>query len=84
MEKVEEGQPFSVIVDYAHTEDSLAQLLDAVREVAKEGSLPSSDAARLGPDQEAQDGRRGGEGQRRGNRDNDNPKLRTRSPSSGD
>jgi len=35
MEKVDEGQPFGVIVDYAHTEDSLAQLLDAVREVAK-------------------------------------------------
>ncbi len=31
MEKVEAGQPFSVIVDYAHTEDSLAKLLDAVR-----------------------------------------------------
>ncbi len=35
MEKVDEGQPFGVIVDYAHTEDSLVQLLDAVREVAK-------------------------------------------------
>ncbi len=34
MEKVDAGQPFSVIVDYAHTEDSLAKLLDAVREIA--------------------------------------------------
>ena len=35
MEKVEEGQPFGVIVDYAHTEDSLAKLLEAVREVTQ-------------------------------------------------
>jgi UDP-N-acetylmuramoyl-L-alanyl-D-glutamate--2,6-diaminopimelate ligase len=35
MEKVDEGQPFGVIVDYAHTEGSLAQLLEAVREVAE-------------------------------------------------
>jgi UDP-N-acetylmuramoyl-L-alanyl-D-glutamate--2,6-diaminopimelate ligase len=34
MEKVDAGQCFSVIVDYAHTEDSLAKLLDAVREIA--------------------------------------------------
>ncbi len=34
MEKVEAGQCFGVIVDYAHTEDSLAKLLDAVREIA--------------------------------------------------
>jgi UDP-N-acetylmuramoyl-L-alanyl-D-glutamate--2,6-diaminopimelate ligase len=33
MEKVEAGQCFGVIVDYAHTEDSLAKLLDAVREI---------------------------------------------------
>jgi UDP-N-acetylmuramoyl-L-alanyl-D-glutamate--2,6-diaminopimelate ligase len=33
MEKVDAGQCFSVIVDYAHTEDSLAKLLDAVREI---------------------------------------------------
>ena len=34
MEKVDEGQPFGVIVDYAHTEDSLMQLLEAVQEMA--------------------------------------------------
>jgi UDP-N-acetylmuramoyl-L-alanyl-D-glutamate--2,6-diaminopimelate ligase len=35
MEKVDEGQPFGVVVDYAHTEQSLVLLLEAVREVAK-------------------------------------------------
>jgi UDP-N-acetylmuramoyl-L-alanyl-D-glutamate--2,6-diaminopimelate ligase len=35
MEKVDEGQPYGVVVDYAHTEDSLASLLEAVRTMAK-------------------------------------------------
>ena len=32
-EPVEAGQPFSVYVDYAHTEESLAAVLDALREM---------------------------------------------------
>ncbi len=35
-EPVEAGQDFSVIVDYAHTEDALAQLLAAVRQLCRE------------------------------------------------
>ncbi len=34
MEQVDAGQPFGVFVDYAHTEDALIRLLEAVREVA--------------------------------------------------
>ncbi|HTP03825.1 MAG TPA: UDP-N-acetylmuramoyl-L-alanyl-D-glutamate--2,6-diaminopimelate ligase [Nitrospirota bacterium] len=33
MEKVDEGQPFSVVADYAHTEDALVRLLETVREI---------------------------------------------------
>jgi UDP-N-acetylmuramoyl-L-alanyl-D-glutamate--2,6-diaminopimelate ligase len=33
MEKVDAGQPFGVLVDYAHTEGSLRSLLDTVREM---------------------------------------------------
>ncbi len=35
LEKVEAGQPFGVAVDYAHTEDALVRLLDAVGEIVR-------------------------------------------------
>ncbi len=35
MEKIGDGRPFSVIVDYAHTEDALDRLLEAVSEIAE-------------------------------------------------
>jgi UDP-N-acetylmuramoyl-L-alanyl-D-glutamate--2,6-diaminopimelate ligase len=38
MEAIDAGQPFSVLVDYAHTPDSLVNVLRAAREVC-EGSL---------------------------------------------
>ncbi|TAL14721.1 MAG: UDP-N-acetylmuramoyl-L-alanyl-D-glutamate--2,6-diaminopimelate ligase, partial [Frankiales bacterium] len=33
MERVDAGQPFLAVVDYAHTPDAVARLLDAVRRV---------------------------------------------------
>ncbi len=33
MEKVDEGQSFCVVADYAHTEDALVRLLETVREI---------------------------------------------------
>jgi UDP-N-acetylmuramoyl-L-alanyl-D-glutamate--2,6-diaminopimelate ligase len=37
MERVESGQPFRVIVDYAHTPDSLAKVLDNLAPLAAAG-----------------------------------------------
>jgi UDP-N-acetylmuramoyl-L-alanyl-D-glutamate--2,6-diaminopimelate ligase len=34
LERVEAGQPYAVLVDYAHTEDALARVLCAVRELS--------------------------------------------------
>ena len=39
-EAIEEGQPFPVIVDYAHTPDSLDNVLRAARELVDGGRLP--------------------------------------------
>ncbi len=35
LELIDEGQPFTVVVDYAHTEDSLDQVLSMFRELTK-------------------------------------------------
>ncbi|MFA5072696.1 MAG: UDP-N-acetylmuramoyl-L-alanyl-D-glutamate--2,6-diaminopimelate ligase [Nitrospirota bacterium] len=35
MEKINEGQAYGVLVDYAHTEDALVRLLEAVREITE-------------------------------------------------
>ncbi|MBN1193597.1 MAG: UDP-N-acetylmuramoyl-L-alanyl-D-glutamate--2,6-diaminopimelate ligase [Coriobacteriia bacterium] len=35
LERIDEGQPFTVLVDYAHTPDSLAKAIAAVRQVAQ-------------------------------------------------
>ncbi len=37
MERIEQGQPFTVIVDYAHTPDSLAKVLDNLAPMAAAG-----------------------------------------------
>ena len=36
LEPVEAGQPFAILVDYAHTEDALTRLLEAVRNLTDE------------------------------------------------
>ncbi|MBA2264937.1 MAG: UDP-N-acetylmuramoyl-L-alanyl-D-glutamate--2,6-diaminopimelate ligase, partial [Chloroflexi bacterium] len=55
MQRVEAGQPFAVIVDYAHTEDSLRKVLEMLRPVtagqliAVFGSAGERDATKRGP-----------------------------------
>jgi UDP-N-acetylmuramoyl-L-alanyl-D-glutamate--2,6-diaminopimelate ligase len=55
MERVDAGQPFTVIVDYAHTEDSLRKVLDILRPlttgrlIAVFGSAGERDATKRAP-----------------------------------
>ncbi len=39
-ETIDEGQPFSVVVDYAHTDDALKNLIEAARALLARGSKP--------------------------------------------
>ena len=45
---MDEGQPFGVIVDYAHTEDSLVRSSTRSGRLPQGGSSPFSDAAATG------------------------------------
>lgn len=38
-QRIDEGQPFLVIVDYAHTDDALRNLIQTARELNKEGRI---------------------------------------------
>jgi UDP-N-acetylmuramoyl-L-alanyl-D-glutamate--2,6-diaminopimelate ligase len=55
MERVDAGQPFAVIVDYAHTEDSLRKVLEVLRPLTKGrliavfGSAGERDPTKRGP-----------------------------------
>lgn len=39
MERIDEGQPFAVVVDYAHTPDSLCKVLTVLRQAAGNGRI---------------------------------------------
>ncbi len=65
---VDAGQPFTVIVDYAHTDDALRNLIALARQMTAQTGGASDYAVRLRrrprPHQAAQDGPGGGRGQR--------------------
>jgi UDP-N-acetylmuramoyl-L-alanyl-D-glutamate--2,6-diaminopimelate ligase len=48
MEALDAGQPFSVLIDYAHTPDSLARVLAAARELLEQPSAAGSAGKRRG------------------------------------
>lgn len=45
MELIDEGQPFTVVVDYAHTPDALKNVLTAAKEIAKKRVIVVSGSA---------------------------------------
>jgi UDP-N-acetylmuramoyl-L-alanyl-D-glutamate--2,6-diaminopimelate ligase len=56
MQRIDEGQPFSVVVDYAHTAEALANVLDELAPAQPEqglivvfGSAGDRDASKRGP-----------------------------------
>ena len=44
-ERVDEGQPFAVVVDYAHTDDALRNVIAVARGLTRSASSPCSAAA---------------------------------------
>ena len=78
-EPVDEGQPFAVLVDYAHTPDSLQNVLEAARELTPPGPAPGGGVRRRRrprPRQASADGRDRGHARRSGDRDLRQPAIR--------